>query len=291
MKERRARWGDRREGRLLRNLHPLEAVAPFLMANRNGATNLFRDRVEIRAAERYARAKRDEGLAGFSLLHVLLAAYVRTVSQRPGINRFVSGQRIYARSSIVVNMVARKEMTLEGESAVVKAEFSPTDAAADVYRRFSQACEAALAEEGNGTEAAAFAIARAPRLVKKFAIWLVRVLDYFGLLPASLIRISPFHASMFITSMGSLGVPPVFHHLYDVGNVPVFVSFGAKYAEVELDRDGAPTRRRYVDFTVSADERICDGFYFASALRMFLGYLKDPTVLDRAPEAVVRDID
>ena len=45
------------------------------------------------------------------------------------------------------------------------------------------------------------------------------VLDYFGFLPRWLTKLSPFHGSVYITSMASLGIPPIFHHLYDFGNV------------------------------------------------------------------------
>ena len=45
------------------------------------------------------------------------------------------------------------------------------------------------------------------------------------LVPKELTDLSPFHGSIFITSMGSLGIPPIYHHLYDFGNIPVFVAF------------------------------------------------------------------
>ena len=115
-------------------------------------------------------------------------------------------------------------------------------------------------------------------------------MDYFGLIPASLIRVSPFHGSLFITSMGSLGIPPVFHHLYDFGNVPVFYSFGAKEKRLEVRRDGTVAEVHYIPYTFTTDERICDGFYYASAFKLLRGYLKDPWQLDVPPESVKEDI-
>ena len=53
-------------------------------------------------------------------------------------------------------------------------------------------------------------------------------LEESGLLPRALTDLSPFHGSLYITSMASLGIPPIYHHLYDFGNVPVFCSFGKK---------------------------------------------------------------
>ena len=130
-----------------------------------------------------------------------------------------------------------------------------------------------------------------PGLLLKNAIWFLKVLDYFGLFPKKLIEVSPFHGSMFITSMGSLGIPPVFHHLYDFGNIPVFLSFGAKYKKTELKADGTPVQRKYIDYNIVCDERICDGFYLASSFKLFKTYFRNPHVLDEKPETIVHDVD
>ena len=90
--------------------------------------------------------------------------------------------------------------------------------------------------------------------------------------------------------MASLGIPPIYHHLYDFGNVPVFVSLGKKYFVNEIERDGTVVRRKYIDYTFVTDERICDGFYFASVLRYFRGLLQDPWQLDVPAETVVEDV-
>jgi len=116
-------------------------------------------------------------------------------------------------------------------------------------------------------------------------------MDYFGLLPKFLIDLSPFHGSLFITSMASLGIPPIYHHLYDFGTLPVFCAFGAKNTKREIQKDGSIKETKYIDYTVVSDERICDGFYYASALKLMKVYMKRPQVLDKPPETVVEDIE
>ena len=118
----------------------------------------------------------------------------------------------------------------------------------------------------------------------------LRFLDYFGLLPRFLTNLSPFHASFFITSMGSLGIPPIVHHLYDFGTVPTFCSFGAKQREFKVDADGSVKKFSYVEVTYNLDERICDGFYYASALRYMRNLFKNPYALDTPPDTVIFDI-
>ena len=123
----------------------------------------------------------------------------------------------------------------------------------------------------------------------KLAIWLLKCLDYFGLVPQFLLEISPFHGSVYFTNVGSLGIKPIFHHLYDFGTVPVFCAFGRKRRTEEI-KDGEIVERKYLDLTFNLDERICDGFYYASAIKYFLRLLSRPDVLDNPPELVQTDI-
>jgi hypothetical protein len=42
---------------------------------------------------------------------------------------------------------------------------------------------------------------------------------------------------------------------------------------------------------VTTDERICDGYYYASAFKMMKKLFENPRVLENPPETVVEDID
>lgn len=292
MEGRKKRWGDRKDGRLLRTREPMSVVETFILVDRVGATNFIQDKVEISKAEDYIRKKRDQGLSGFGLMHVMVASYVRVVSQMPAVNRFVSGQRVYARDRIEVNIDIKKEMTLEAPNTCVKIILSPEDTAEQVYYKMKAVIDQ---EKNSGNESAfdgvAAALAKFPKLFFKFSIWFLKLLDYFGLLPKSLLEVSPFHGSFFITSMGSLRIPPIFHHLYSFGNVPVFCAIGPKRTAYEIDRNGEIVKKKYMDYTLSTDERIVDGYYFATAFRKLRQCFNDPDKLDLPPEQIAEDID
>ena len=291
MTKTRRRFGDRKDGRKIRSLAPYNTMSPYIMVSRNDSQNFMIDKFETTEADKYVRQKRSSGLPGFGILHVILAAYIRAISQRPGINRFIAGQKIFSRQDIEVNMVVKKALRMDETDTVIKVRFEPTDTAEEVYHRFDEAVIKAFAEKENDFDGTARIINYIPGLFKKFAVWLLKLLDYFGLLPRALTNVSPFHSSMFITSMGSLGIPPIFHHLYNFGNVPVFVAYGAKRYENQIDDEGKVIRRKYIDYNIVTDERICDGFYFASGLKLFRTYMANPSVLDTPPKAVIRDID
>lgn len=286
------RRGDRKDGRLLRSLNPFYTFIPFIMKERNDATNYIREQAEISATEAYLRKLRKEGYKGIGMLHFFIAAYVRIVAKYPALNRFIAGQRIYARNNIVVIMTIKKELSIESGEAEIKVVLEPTDGIRDVYAKITAEIEKVKAEgDDNSTEKVARILQIMPRFLLRAAIRFFGWLDYHGWLPTYLINVSPFHGSLVVTDLGSIGISPVFHHLYNFGNIPMFLAFGIKRGAHEINPDGTVAVKRYIDYTLSTDERICDGYYYAQAIKYFRLFLKHPETLDGPPDVINDDVD
>ena len=290
-KEKRAARRRKKDMRRVRSIPPMSVIVPFIMVNRNGACNLIKDEIPTNHLDEYIKQKRAEGMEHLTLMHVIIASYVRLVSQRPALNRFIRGQRVWTRRSIEVALTIKKEMTMESPDTVVKVIFDPTDTIKEVYEKMEKVITDYRNEPGGDFDDTASWFSHIPSLLLKFTIWFIKVLDYFGLIPKFLTGVSPFHCSMFITSMGSLGIPAIFHHLYDFGTCPQFIAFGTKKREYKLNPDGSVYRENSVDISFVCDERICDGFYYAAGLKLFKHILRQPEQLDTPPETVVEDID
>ncbi|MBQ6927825.1 MAG: hypothetical protein IJQ36_05885 [Oscillospiraceae bacterium] len=285
------RFGDRKEGRLLRSLPPFNRFIPYIMKNRNDATNLYSDALEISEIEHWLRDLRKSDWKGMGMLHLFLAAYVRTVSQCPAVNRFINGQKIYARNNIEVVMIVKKTMAVDAEETAIKVIFEPTDTIFDVYRKMNEKIEEIKAgDENNNTEDVAETLMKLPGFLLRFAVAVLKSLDYVGLLPQALLDASPFHGSLIITDLGSLGTLPVYHHIYNFGNLPFFLAFGSKRRAWEIDRTGQPVERKYVDYRVSMDERICDGAYLVNSMKYMKYFLSHPQELEEPPKQVKFDV-
>ena len=288
-----ATWGDRPDGRRIRTLPPESQISPYIMVNRNGSSNLFSGSIEITNVERYIRAKRRDGMENFGLNHVLIAAYLRVICKYPGVNRFLAGQKVYSRGDDVQYcMTAKKEMSIDAPDTCFKLHLSRSDTSKEVYEKFSAAVEELRSTPLNSTfDDTARYMTLIPGVFLKFAVWLLKTLVYIGLLPRFLLEVSPFHGSVFFTSMGSLGIPAIYHHLYDFGNLPVFCAFGAKYRTNEVLADGTVVQRKYVDIKLTLDERIVDGYYYASMFKYFKRILAHPEILDEPPAEILEDIE
>jgi hypothetical protein len=289
---RRRRWGDRYDGRLLRSLNPFYRITPYIMRSRSDAQVYFEDTLDIGRVEKWLRQKRDEGRTDLGFLHVLVTALVRTISQKPALNRFIAGQRLYARNEIQISLALKKKLQEEGEETTIKLTFLPTDTIWEVADRINKAVEEnKKVDERNSTDATARLFMLVPGFLVRFIFWLVRFLDYRGKLPKVLHRASPFHTSIFVTDLGSLGMKSIYHHLYDLGTTSIFVAFGVKQTVREIDHEGKRVHRRHIGLKVVGDERICDGHYFATSFRVFGTLFRDPTQLESPPERVVEDVD
>jgi len=285
------RFGDRKDGRLLRSIAPFYKFMPYIMPERSDGCNQYEESFEIGALDKRLRELRVEGYKGIGILHFLIAAYVRGISMLPGVNRFIAGRRIYAANSIIVVMTVKRSLSIDATETTIKVKFEPTDTIFDVYRKMNEKIEEIKAGDGNNnTEDVAEALTKAPRFLLRFAIQLLRIMDYFGWLPEALTDASPFHGSMIITDLGSLRIGPIYHHIYNFGTLPVFISFGAKRTAYEVNRRGEVEKKKYVDLKLVMDERTVDGHYYAQFLQAYRYMFQHPEIVEAPPTRVVDDI-
>ena len=174
------RWGDRSDGRRIRSLSAMNQVSPYIMVTRNSSSNTFEEAFEISSIDRYIRQKRRDGLTNFGIMHVFLAAYCRTVAKYPGLNRFISGQKVYSRGEdIQFCITIKKEMSAASPDTVIKVHLSPRDTAAQVYQKLNSEIEKAKNTPlDSGFDNTANALMLVPGVFLKFLVWCLKTLDY-----------------------------------------------------------------------------------------------------------------
>lgn len=283
------RLGDRKDGWRLRKIDPFFRMIPYIMKERNDAQVFFEERIYLEDTLKMIRELRREGYkAGF--LHVVIASMVRVISQKPKINRFVRGNKIYARNEISFSLAVKKQMSEKAEETTVKIVFEPTDTIYDVVDKINAVVDAnKIVEEKNDTDKFVKFFGKVPGFLVGGSIGFIKILDNWGYLPKAIYNLSPFHSSIFITNLGSLGIRPVYHHLYNIGTNTVFIAFGTRTKEQRLDIDMNLENRKAMDMKIVVDERVVDGFYFASAIKYATKVMENPYMLKEKPEQVIID--
>jgi hypothetical protein len=267
----------RADGVWVKNLSPTRAIVPFLMQKKAESTVYFDQRIVVDQTLLFLKKLEEQTGRKVRLFHLILYFVGQALHLRPRLNRFVSGYRIYQRNGIYLSFSAKKEKSDSGELYVVKRKFDPSLS----FFEFVESVERGI-QEGKGKEPrsidkeVAFFL-KLPWFLLYPLVKLVFLLDWFGLLPNFFIKDDPFFSSIFIANLGSIGMKPGYHHLYEYGNIPLFMVIGEIEEELYRDPNGNIATRKVLPIRYTFDERIEDGLYCLGSLNLFRDWLSNPS--------------
>lgn len=281
--------GDRYDGYRVKKVTGPALLIPYIMKTRVDSQVYFEDDFDITAIEEFMRAHQED-IPGLSLYHIINAAVLRTFSQRPYLNRFVVDSKIYARNHFCISMMIKKGVHVNGEDTLVKPELPLDGTLIDVVNAFTKIVEEnKVVEATNGTDDTIDVIGHLPHWLIKFVINTLMFMDKKNCMPKFIAKVSPFHTSFFITNIGSIGIEPIYHHIYEFGSTSIFLAIGKKRTVITTDSAGNTVKRRFMGFKIVGDERICDGHYYAESARLFMRILKHPEQLLEPPKKIFVD--
>lgn len=281
-------FGFRNDGKQLTKTTAIFKLMPNLMKERNDSQVLFTQDIITDGMDKYIREKQEQGIK-ISYLDIVFAAVARIIAERPHLNRFCVNGRTYARNSIFISIVVKKSLSDDSEETPLKIEFDGTETIFEVKDKLqNEIAKNKDVEMKNNTDKTASALTSVPAFLIKFAMGIIRFLDKHGILPKFLIGVSPFHTSAFITNTGSLGIDAIYHHLYNFGTTSMFFAMGRKkktyvYVDDEL------IEKKCISIAFVGDERICDGYYYASSFKQLSKYLAKPFLLEEKGEKKIDD--
>lgn len=279
-------FGRRADGKLLKKIDPIIALTPYLMPMRCDAQVFLNLKLDYEKIARYIVEQGQKGNK-ITFMEIIIAAYVRVVSELPEINRFVANKRLFARTQLTVSFALLKETANvdDVEENTVKCHFDPKDTIFDVAERVGAAIEQNRREEADNSTMKVAKLLLNPFLANTI-VFAARFLDRYGIMPKYIMDASPFHTSMFFTQMASIGMPAVNHHIYNFGTTSLFVSMGSVIRENTVGPDGKATRKRYLPIGITADERICAGAVYAKLVNRIMYYINNIELLETPPETV-----
>lgn len=272
-------FGHRSDGRKLKSIPPIFKIIPQVMRTRADSQVYYSYDMPISGMDEYISQKAEEGIK-ISYMNIIYAAMVRLIAQRPQLNRFVMNCETYARKDIEISLAIKKSLSDDGEETNIKIPFNGTENIFEVKEKLDKAIvENKDTAAENDTDILAKALSLIPNFLLKIIVSLIMFLDNHGLLPKFIIKASPFHTSAYLTNVASLGIDAIFHHLYNFGTTGLFLAMGKKKKSY-IYEDEDIKEEKCISLAFVCDERICDGYYFASSVKMFNRYLKKPELLE-----------
>lgn len=286
VEKRPRKWGDRRDGHWVKDAPGMNVVMCCLYPKRTESEVYLHQEIDITDLLHYLDEKNTpDAPYKTTLFHCIVTMVARVVNERPKLNRFVQGARIYERDEITISFVAKRRFTDHSEEALMTYKAKESDTLADVSRCIvGEVHEMRSQKEAAGLDDILNKFGRLPRILLMLIVRIVRWLDFWGKVPRVFTQGDPDYATVLISNLGSIKCPAVYHHLNNYGTNSVMITIGAMHKAPAVMPDGSIEVRDFVDIGAALDERIGDGFYFARSLKLIQHICAHPALLDRPLE-------
>ena len=283
------RFGDRKDGRLLRDLDSMHIIVPHILPNRADNEAFISEQLDLSAAEEYL-ARRNEGNEGYkyNIFQLIVTAMLRTVMLRPKMNRFIVNNNIYERNELTAAFVVKKQFSDASGEALAFIHAHPDDTLDTVHSEIERiVTECRDVKKNDASTESMNIISKIPRPVMRILLSFMRFLDRHGWVPKGLIASDPQYSTVMLSNLGSIKLHSGYHHLTNWGTNSVFVAIGEKKLRPFYDAEGNMTMRDSIDLGLTIDERIADGYYYSKTVRLLKKLLENPELLETPLEQEV----
>ena len=276
-------FGHRSDGKKIKKLTPIFKIMPCVMLDRADSQVYFKQDIALKYLDEYIDRKAKEGIR-LSYMNIIYAAIVRIIGERPRLNRFAMNGALYQRNKIYVSLVIKKSLTDDGVETPLKLKFNGDENIFEIKEKLDATIEKNKdVEAANKTDKLVSILSAIPSGLIRAIVKFLMFLDKHGIMPKKIIEASPFHTSVFLTNVGSLGIDSIYHHIYNFGTTSMFFSMGKKKKSY-IYEDEEFKEEKCITLAFVGDERICDGYYYASSFKLLLKYLKKPELLEENGE-------
>lgn len=278
------KYGDKPDARYIRDVPGLTTIMFHIMPKRTESEVYLYDKIDATDLLKFIE-KKNAGHPNYktTVFHCFVLAVARMIRERPKMNRYVQGRRLYERDEISMSFLAKRRFADDAEEAfmmVVPKDYDNIDTVS--HKIYGDLTEVRRHEHSTGgMDATVDSFAKIPRLLLMIVVRIIRWLDFWGLVPKALKEGDSNYSTVLLSNLGSIKGPAVYHHLNNYGTNSIMITVGTLHKEEMVMPDGTKQIRDVLDFGATLDERIADGFYFVRSLRLVKYIFAHPELLDK----------
>lgn len=283
------KWGDRKDGVWLKDIPSMNRLMPGLMPNRTDNEAHISVDIDLAPINAYL-AKRNEGRTEdkYTFFHIVSAAIGKAFILRPKMNRFIVGSKMYQRKDVSVAFTVKKRFDDHAEEALAFFTYDPKETLESYHEKIMKIIHATKSYEEKDTSTGAMdVVTKLPQFLINGIVNTVLWLDKHGWAPDFLIGSDPNHAAIFLSNLGSIGLPGGYHHLVNWGTNSCFVVVGKKEMKMVYDAEGNGAVREVLPLGITLDERIADGYYYSGTVALVKELLSHPELLEMPADTPV----
>lgn len=277
------KWGDRKDGRLMRELDAIHFIVPNIHPNRCDNEAYFTETIDLTKTRQYLREKnaaKAEGEEQYSLFMVIVAAVLKMITLRPKMNRFIVNKNVYQRNELTAAFIVRQTMDDDSEEGMACIRALPDSTIEDIRRQIPAEIERCRNAVSESTDKVMEVMTKLPRFISKAFISIVCWLDRHGWVPQSFVSTDPYYQSVLLSNLGSVRLHAGYHHLVNWGTNSFFITIGEKKKRPFYKLNGEVEMKDSIDLGMTIDERLADGFYYSKSLRLLSKLIENPEYLD-----------
>ena len=281
MSKEKRRFGDRRDGKLLRKLDSMHIIMPLIYPNRCDNEAFISERIDLTSINRYLEKRNSENpVFKFTIFHIIVAAILKVIVLRPKLNRFIANKNMYQRNDISASFIVKKQFGDDSEEGLAFIKANPESTVDSLHDElYRQISNARSGNKGSTDESMDF-FSKLPRFILKAALAVVRWLDRHGWVPKAFVADDPYYASVILSNLGSIKLKSGYHHLTNWGTTSMFVVVGEKKIRPFYNDDGSYEMRDSIELGLTIDERLADGYYYSKSVRLLKYILEHPECLE-----------
>ncbi|MDO5445688.1 MAG: 2-oxo acid dehydrogenase subunit E2 [Eubacteriales bacterium] len=275
------RSGDRRDGKLLRDLDSMHFICPIIYPNRCDNEAFISERVDLTNLNSYLEKKNaGDPEYKYNLFQVIVTAILKTITLRPKMNRFIANCNMYQRNEVSASFVVKKQFSDDGGEGLAFLHSKPDDTIETIHQEIYRQITDNRGDKVDASTESMDTFNKMPRFLSKIIIRFVCWLDRHGWVPESLIATDPYYSSVVLSNLGSIKLHSGYHHLTNWGTCSLFCAVGERKFRPFYNEDGTFEMKDSIDLGLTVDERLADGYYYSATVRLLKKLLENPELLE-----------
>ena len=273
--------GDRRDGKLLRDIDGMHFICPIIYPNRCDNEAFISEVIDLTNIDKYIKKKNKDADFKYTTFQIIVTAVLKMLYLRPKMNYFIQNSNLYERYEKSASFVVKKQFKDKGAEGLAFIHSKPEDNIDTIHDKMKKI----ITEQRSGGSDASTdfmeIFKKMPRFFSKFLVHIIMFLDKKGLCPAALVETDPYYSSVVLTNLGSIKLHAGYHHLTNWGTNSLFVAVGETKKRPIVQKDGKAAMKNSIDLGLTIDERIADGYYYAKSVKLLRYLLENPTELEK----------
>lgn len=232
----------------------------------------------------YLAEKKAEG-QHVTFFHAMMAAIGKTIYNRPKLNTFIKDRHCFDHKQVSIGFVAKMQLNDRSEEMMMVIPINPEDTLTSLTEkigaRVNKMRKTAPEEiDMKGGNSVFDTLGHLPNIIRVPLLGLLKWMDKKDLIPGFLFEDLFYYSSIGITNLGAIKCGAIYHNLSEFGTMSALAAVGEVKPTEVLMPDGTKQIRQLVEFGITLDERIADGYYFAKSCKLIEYLLAHPQLLE-----------